>query len=1171
MRSLKQNWPKLGAALLFLLPGLLSAAPVNGVFTYHQPDGSKLSVKVKGDEFFAEEMTLDGQRVLQDPVTKFWCYAKLSADGTDLESTGIVASEGSARTFSSAESVPSYFRIKTPKEYRQRIDKLNREHLGRDRHGRLLHQAGESILPAAGVGTAPSVAAIQPISGNTLGTKRGLTLLIRFTDRAVDVTISRAQVDNYCNQTSSHYTEFGNNGSVSEYYSDVSNGKLTYTNAVADYYTAKQVRGYYTDETAARAPELVVEALNSLEASGFDFRTTDADGNGAIDALNVFYAGPVVNAWAKGLWPHASGLSWQSGKTGIKATSYQISNMGSALELGTFCHENGHMLCGFPDVYDYDEDSAGGSGAFDLMDAGCFGGNPCAPNGYMRYKAGWGSVEWMGSGVNSLKTLTAESGGRLVNQFLGYANPANAQEYFLMENRYKNDRDSGMPTGGIAVWHVDEQGDHNKQNYTHQTSHNNYEVALIQADNQRHLERYSNQGDAQDLFYAGNSASGYSNTFSDSSDTSAYDNNAHWWSGANSGLKLTSFSGQGNAMSFVIQTSGNAITGPAGYTWCAGENGSFTLPGTCDVAYGASGSFNYLYGKTGTITFNNDTFGDPISGVAKAGFYKVAQVTLTASAGANGAISPSGSVKVNSGSSQTFTITPSAGYTVNAVTVDGASVGAVGSYTFSNVTAAHSISATFTAIAGPAGYTWCAGEDGSFALPGTCDVAYGASGSFNYLYGKTGTITFNNATFGDPISGVGKAGFYKVAQLTLTASAGANGAISPSGSVKVNSGASQTFTITPSAGYTVSAVTVDGASVGAVGTYTFSNVTAAHTISATFTAIAGPAGYTWCAAENGSFTLPGTCDVAYGANGSFNYLTGKTGTIIFNNDTFGDPISGIVKSGFYKSSVTQYTLTASAGAGGAISPSGSVKVNQGASQTFAITPNAGYTVNAVTVDGASVGSVSSYTFSNVSAAHTISVTFNAPPVGPAGYTWCASENGSFALPGTCDVAYGANGSFNYLSGKTGTITFNNDTFGDPISGTVKAGYYKVSTTPVQYTLTASAGANGAITPSGSVSVSQGASQAFTITPSAGYVISAVTVDGASVGAVASYTFSSVSAAHTISATFAQSGAAAWATGVHYPLNALVTYGGKTWKNTFDHTSQADWYPGAPGIWFWVAQ
>jgi len=145
--------------------------------------------------------------------------------------------------------------------------------------------------------------------------------------------------------------------------------------------------------------------------------------------------------------------------------------------------------------------------------------------------------------------------------------------------------------------------------------------------------------------------------------------------------------------------------------------------------------------------------------------------TITASAGANGSISPSGGVVVNQGANQSFTITPNSGYNVSSVTVDGSSQGAITSYTFSNVQANHTISAAFQAV----------------------------------------TTTF-----------------------TITASAGANGSISPSGGVVVNQGANQSFTITPNSGYNVSSVTVDGAGQGAITSYTFSNVQANHTISATF-------------------------------------------------------------------------------------------------------------------------------------------------------------------------------------------------------------------------------------------------------------------------------------------------------------------------------------------------
>ena len=70
-----------------------------------------------------------------------------------------------------------------------------------------------------------------------------------------------------------------------------------------------------------------------------------------------------------------------------------------------------------------------------------------------------------------------------------------------------------------------------------------------------------------------------------------------------------------------------------------------------------------------------------------------------------------------------------------------------------------------------------------------------------------------------------------------------------------------------------------------------------------------------------------------------------------------------------------YTITASAGTGGSITPSGSIVVTQGESLSFTIASNYGYRISAVWADEMYLGPVSSYTFSNVTAAHTISVSF----------------------------------------------------------------------------------------------------------------------------------------------------------------------------------------------------
>ena len=81
-------------------------------------------------------------------------------------------------------------------------------------------------------------------------------------------------------------------------------------------------------------------------------------------------------------------------------------------------------------------------------------------------------------------------------------------------------------------------------------------------------------------------------------------------------------------------------------------------------------------------------------------------------------------------------------------------------------------------------------------------------------------------------------------------------------------------------------------------------------------------------------------------------------------------------------SVTRYTITASAGEGGTISPKGSVLVSRGSDKTFTMKADEGYEIDDVLVDGESVGAVDSYTFKNVKEKHTISVSFRQLPPTP---------------------------------------------------------------------------------------------------------------------------------------------------------------------------------------------
>ena len=147
---------------------------------------------------------------------------------------------------------------------------------------------------------------------------------------------------------------------------------------------------------------------------------------------------------------------------------------------------------------------------------------------------------------------------------------------------------------------------------------------------------------------------------------------------------------------------------------------------------------------------------------------------------------------------------------------------------------------------------------------------------------------------------------------SISASAGAGGAINPTGNVSVNYFGSQSFNITANTGYSITDVIADNISLGPVSTYTFTAVQATHMITAIF-------------------------------------------------------------------AINTFNISVSVGAGGSISPSGSVSVNYGDSQTFNITANADYYIVDVLANASSVGAVNSYTFTNVQTPNTISAIFAPTP------------------------------------------------------------------------------------------------------------------------------------------------------------------------------------------------
>ena len=147
----------------------------------------------------------------------------------------------------------------------------------------------------------------------------------------------------------------------------------------------------------------------------------------------------------------------------------------------------------------------------------------------------------------------------------------------------------------------------------------------------------------------------------------------------------------GSALSF--QGSATIADGSAlGYAWAFGDGATAAVQGPVSHSYPTAGTFVATF----TATSNQGQSASATRTIT----VSAASFTILASAGAGGTISPAGSVSVTSGGSQSFTVTPNGGYVLGSVTVDGVNQGALGSYTFTNVTTNHTLTATFVASAG---------------------------------------------------------------------------------------------------------------------------------------------------------------------------------------------------------------------------------------------------------------------------------------------------------------------------------------------------------------------------------------------------------------------------------------------------------------------------------------
>ncbi len=436
---------------------------------------------------------------------------------------------------------------------------------------------------------------------------------------------------------------------------------------------------------------------------------------------------------------------------------------------------------------------------------------------------------------------------------------------------------------------------------------------------------------------------------------------------------------------------------------------------------------------------------------------------ITASAGAGGTVAPAGVTPVPWGGSQAYTITPDANFHIADVAIDGVSAGPVASHTFTDVVSPHTIEAAFAID------TYQVAFDSHGGTPVAAQtLAFGSLVATPVpdptRTGHTFAGWYADAALTDPwdfsADTVGAADLTLHAKwdtdtYTITTSAGAGGTISPASPV-VAHGDDMSFLIVPDAHFHILDVAVDGVSLGAIGSYTFADVTApGHTIAATFG--------------------------------------------IDTND-----------------------ITASAGAGGTVAPAGVTPVPWGGSQAYTITPDANFHIADVAIDGVSAGPVASHTFTDVVSPHTIEAAFAIDTYQVAfdshGGTPVAAQTLAFgslvATPVPDPTRTGHTFAGWYADA---ALTDPWDFSADTVGAADLTLHAKWDTDT--YTITTSAGAGGTISPASPV-VAHGDDMSFLIVPDAHFHILDVAVDGVSLGAIGSYTFADVTApGHTIAATF----------------------------------------------------
>jgi M6 family metalloprotease-like protein len=444
----------------------------------------------------------------------------------------------------------------------------------------------------------------------------GLTVIVNFTDLKLSATPS--EIAAMMNQPSG-YSNWGNNGSVNQYFTTQTNGHLALSNQVVTV-SINHPYSYYAEATTFDGGQVLtsdtVAALNQAFPAGFS-GLSKAPGENRLWSFVLMYAAPSSGGVSFPLGDTTLALKNDGVSLPVRTVVHVPYATFETPKVGVVCHELGHHLFGWTDYY-VASGTSSNIGHYCNMGSGgdVSGAMPINPG--LRYQQHWiDNVTDLVNANGATYTVTANDRSRVFK----YTNPQNPQEYYLIEalahgGYYVTVDGNGYTTDeGLAIWYVDE-------GYAPMGQFPR--IRLVQADghddmNDPSQSHHTLRGDLADLFDS-------SNTFS----ATSYPDFA-WKDGSKAPLVIRNISAPGATMSFVADAQqgstcvSNALA-RSGASASSVENATFPASNAVDGNLSTRWSSVFSDNQTLTVDLGASRYIDRLSLVweaASAADYRV--------------------------------------------------------------------------------------------------------------------------------------------------------------------------------------------------------------------------------------------------------------------------------------------------------------------------------------------------------------------------------------------------------------------------------------------------------------------------------------------------------------------------------------------------------------------